>query len=129
MEFGGLVLYSKDPARLSQFFSFLFDVPVERAGDNYQTELAGVRVEILACASNANLKKPGFKLQVDSPIELEELKQKCEFYFFKNDLHLPSLKLDQDKLDLQDTDGRHWSFNVRPMASKEKLIPDNVRLC
>jgi len=135
LSFGEIYLYSKDPAKLSNFISFVLDVEASKSEDGHiEFEFDQINFKILLSETKTKLEKTGFSLIVSALDELNEIKQLIEFYYYKEGnkkYQLPVIH--QQTLNFVDPDGRHWRIDVgqnhfNSLQDTDTASP-SVRIC
>lgn len=132
--FDSLKLYSKKPAEIFNFLSFIFDIEIlENSETNIRFRLGGVIFEIIECKKSKISKEHFFTLCVDQVIKLQELKQSLEFYEYKQNMKELKSTINGSELSFIDPDGRSWQVLVKNEFSfKDAMHPNkaiNVRNC
>ncbi len=136
LSFGQIILYSKDPAKLFHFISYLFDVEAKEVNLDEGFlffDMNNVNFKIVRLEKGRIEAKPIFSLQVNSPKELAELKQSLEFFYYKEGISKSAkITLNDDCLSFKDPDGRSWeidcvaSTNIAYQQQKNNI--SNVRI-
>lgn len=125
IQIGQIALYSKDKATLSSFLSELLDADILPTGDAVRLVHSNFTIIILDGSDSSSQRTPNdivVDFFVDSISELEDLKQKAEFFQYRfNSGHNieESEKVEIQSIGpfhffyLKDTDSRKWKFSFR----------------
>ncbi|MBT7609793.1 MAG: hypothetical protein HN576_08555 [Bacteriovoracaceae bacterium] len=117
MQFSKVVFYSKDSAGLSQFLNEIFDTDIEYIDEviNHQCEFIKfeIRHTLININNNAAPHEQKLKFTVSGPGEMAAIKQKIEFFCYRQNMNISDLIIDQslNHLLIRDPDGREWDFS------------------
>lgn len=112
LKFGEIVLRSKKPRELADFLSFIFDSQISSDVDENANEL--FILDVLGKEFVVKEGKPGanpvasFSLLSTEPSDIDQLKQKVEFFYYKNSSKHKTPRLEEDCLVFFDPDNRLW---------------------
>lgn len=112
IKIGEYHLDSKDPQRLFNFFSFLFDIEPIESIDDILFELGGMVFRIKSFNKKRLNKKMDLVFHVGSESELQDLFHSIEFYHYKEKMAGHSTKLEGQSVRFEDFDGRIWTFKL-----------------
>lgn len=129
ISFGQFVFESPKPKILCDFLCFVFDLDFEAtAADSFVIDFFGLKVLIIPC-EKISTKKSGCVLHAASVDELDQLRQKIEFFFYKNQIKVSPPLLFGNELRFNDTDGRAWFVDlpVSMLTRKVEFKSQDVR--
>lgn len=116
LQFGQMVLYSKDPQLLGNFFSELLDKQLVETESGYELQ-ESLDCPFLFAPKSKNQKKPvdTFHLYVDDRYQIDELKQKISFFVYRHQLKdkLFKVKDEGHSIEVSDLDGRVWRISIK----------------
>ncbi len=121
INFSKLILPTTNKARLFNFITSIFDsdVLVDQFGIQY-TRVGGINIYFNEVEHFDAYPKSFFCFSVKDAGQLEDLKSKIEFSFYRDDLGKPQYELTPDNLLFTDIDGNRWKIET------EKLIPMQI---
>jgi hypothetical protein len=118
MNFSHVIFYSKDAASLSSFISELLDTEIDYKDESifHSSDLLNFEIRDAVVKSKKAAVSHGQRLKfvLDDLSELASLKQKIEFFCYRQKLNQNDLVIDEDStyLLIKDPDGREWDFSV-----------------
>lgn len=103
---------TSDKARALKFLTFIFDceVLIDEQNIDY-TQLGGIRLYFLETSDSQASTLPFCSFDVIDQEELEHIKQKIQFFCYREDLEIPDSKLTENSFDFFDFDGNLWKFD------------------
>ena len=115
-------LYTSHKEQLVNFLTQVFDIEMKTIGAETSFAFNNVDFKIIEThtADCATLRIPPFQLSLDTQDEMELLRQKLEFYFFRNHIDssvITEFSEQQSKLQVQDPDGREWIVSIKNTPS------------
>ena len=108
IEFGAITLLSKNPRQMAEFISFLFDTSFSLETKDSYSILVWDQKIIFKEGKVPKGSHINYDLISNSHSEIEELKQKIEFFYYKNDLKHKAPLLYESELRFFDPDNRLW---------------------
>lgn len=113
-----------DKARALKFLTFVFDCEVlTDTKDIDYTVLGSTQLYFLETCDELVHAMPFCSFEVQEVEELENIKQKIQFFCYREELEVPSLKLTDSSIDFFDFDGNLWKIDYNQAYSS-----DNIRL-
>lgn len=129
ISFGQFVFESTKPKVLCDFLCFVFDLEFEAiSADTFSIEFFELKLLIIPC-EKLQSKKSGCVLHAASLDELDQLRQKIEFFFYKNQIKVSPPLLFGNELRFNDTDGRAWFVDlpISQLTRKVESVSQDVR--
>jgi hypothetical protein len=119
MIFSKVILYSLDVACLSTFIQEIFDTEIEAFENSILLKCEQVNFEVKEILVKG--KKDAFRhgqaleFTLENQKSLSEIKQKIEFFCYRQKLEIENLIISSEPnfLLIQDPDGRNWRFSVK----------------
>ncbi len=134
LSFGEVFLYSKDPAKLYHFLSFLLDVEADCYEDHkISFKFSSINFIILLDEKIKKNSNRAFSLNVLNIEELKDLARNIEFYYYKEAMTGSKFSLNGEQLSFSDPDGRTWCVEIKKIPHAVTHTVDNksanVRMC
>lgn len=125
--FGEIYLYSKNPAKLYHFLSFVFDIEADYQ-DALKVKFSFKDVDFVILKSSSLPESMGqnpFSLFVTDKKELFHFAQTVEFYYYKEGKNSFSLTRSHSHIAFTDPDGRKWKIKLPHCTAREKAFSKN----
>ena len=131
INFSKLILPTTNKARLFNFIKSVFDsdVLIDQEGVEY-TRVGGISIFFNEVGKRSSYPKSFFSFEVKDSTNLEDLKNKIEFSFYRDNLGKPKYELFDNSLQFCDPDGNKWVIELEsqiPMNVSQVILQDNVR--
>ena len=127
--FHRILLESHEPEVLSNFLSQVFDVEADYLEDGIEITIDHTKFFIMTSDKKRLNKNLSFEFYAVSKLELEEFKQKLEFYFYTHQSAPKNIKMTENGLQFEDTDGRSWRVALQNQPMLRETDRNNVRFC
>lgn len=115
---------------MSSFISFLFDVEIKFDKNARFFFLDGVRFNLIECHGTFQSAYPAFELNVASPRDLSNFKQKFDLYLYKSQAAELKTSFNPSCFEFEDPSGNLWRINQssRSNASASESTAKNSLL-
>jgi hypothetical protein len=105
------------------------DVLIDQEGNEY-TQVGGINIFFNEVGKRSSYPKSFFSFEVKNSTNLEDLKSKIEFSFYRDNLGKPKYELFDKSLEFSDPDGNKWVIELDSqilMNISQVILQDNVR--
>lgn len=117
-----LFIPTLNKARALKFLTFIFDCEVlTDPEDNDYTVLGNIQLYFLEADEIDVKSMPFCSFTVSEVEELENIKQKIQFFCYREDLEVPSSKLTENSFTFFDFDGNLWKIEYNQLYSSVTL--------
>lgn len=112
-----------DKARALKFLTFIFDCEILTDSQNIDyTVLGSTQLYFLETSDKLTQTMPFCSFNIQEADELENIKQKIQFFCYREDLEVPSLKLSKNSIDFFDFDGNLWKIDYNQLPHSDNAV-------